>query len=355
MAGKKMVFIYVGKNSNGIAYKTPTDTQLKKFSKATEIVLCTGNTTIYMTSSTERAALASQIADMTYQIKNAIGKKVWIPTPMINSELASLTEANNAAATILAFMNTVKTSINARFGSTTAFNTNVIGVYVNKEHITNRVDSTNPIHNLDPASLTSMKKHPDVSLFTQIRTAATSMALQTLWCPYFGHGSNYAPTINDIGYVANLHTIFDYVYLQPHYYFLKSPDIFKNFGAIRKSCATNRVHDRDLVPVGSQKGSTTKIGVQMELDRYWYSGNRTSGGAQDAATNAELKYRNTLYEKCIKNEAIAAKSPDHGALPILSGYSKADTNISYYLDSMYSASDEAWYNALSALVDSYFA
>lgn len=94
-----------------------------------------------------------------------------------------------------------------------------------------------------------------------------------IWIPYYGSSLNMAEYYNKnqfvrTGYIANRTDIFDYVILQPTYYFYSD---YKNIPIIKASMGNNAVLDTDQGIIGGIKTSRTIIGAEMEIDRNYGS------------------------------------------------------------------------------------
>lgn len=90
-----------------------------------------------------------------------------------------------------------------------------------------------------------------------------------LWMPYTPSDSevgNINTTYSYIrgGYVANKTNIFDYVLLQPGYYFHSYK--YTALGKVLSSVQNNKVYNLSGSVIGGSKTSNTRIGVVMEID-----------------------------------------------------------------------------------------
>lgn len=90
-----------------------------------------------------------------------------------------------------------------------------------------------------------------------------------VWIPYYGGSLNMEEYYNKdsfvrVGYIANRTDIFDYVILQPTYYFYSD---FKNIPFIKASIENNAVLDNEQSIIGGIKSSNTIIGAEMEIDK----------------------------------------------------------------------------------------
>ena len=81
-----------------------------------------------------------------------------------------------------------------------------------------------------------------------------------MWIPYTTVGDQYTRT----GFIANQTDIFDYVYLQPGYYWHENKEQF--IGYIKDSVSAGAVLTNAGVPYGGEKKSSTVIGAEVEMD-----------------------------------------------------------------------------------------
>ena len=89
-----------------------------------------------------------------------------------------------------------------------------------------------------------------------------------IWIPFYGSSLGMDEYYNKnpfvrIGYIANRTDIFDYVIIQPTYYFYSD---IKNIPFIKASVDNNIVLDTDQSIIGGIKCSNTIIGPEMEID-----------------------------------------------------------------------------------------
>lgn len=89
-----------------------------------------------------------------------------------------------------------------------------------------------------------------------------------MWIPYYGNGLGVENYYNKdqfvrIGYIANRTNIFDYVFIQPSYYFKAES---ANIPYVKASTEINAVVDKNYEIVSGIKSSKTLIGPEMEID-----------------------------------------------------------------------------------------
>jgi hypothetical protein len=191
------------------------------------------------------ASLAPKVVDFVNQLKSRKATSlIWIGTPGIGSGNSSL-----SSSSLNPFYNFI-TNVQTTLGTTTWSN-NIAGVYMNMEAVYGIVDYTNLTSNI------CIKLMNDLSY--RVRA---NLSKKFLWIPYYGYGTNAATIIKNIGYVANKSTIFDYVVIQPHYYF--DSTIAANITGVQSSVSNQGVRYQDGVLV-TPKLSTTIIGAEMEM------------------------------------------------------------------------------------------
>lgn len=117
-----------------------------------------------------------------------------------------------------------------------------------------------------------------------------------IWIPYYGGTLDEEEFYNKdsfvrIGYIANRTDIFDYVILQPSYYFSAAS---KNIPYIKASTDINAVLDIDQNIIGGIKSSKTVIGAEMEIDKQIVP----ATGTESAAKAYQERYQE--YVKAFK-------------------------------------------------------
>jgi len=183
------------------------------------------------------------INQLTAKRSNA---KIWIGTPGISS-LNYNTLSGNSLDPIVSYINSVRTSVGE-----TVWSNNIRGVYMNCESIYGDLGEENIFAN------------PTVKLMSDLSTAIrTNMKKEFLWIPYYGYGVNSDQIIRKIAFVTCDQTIFDYVVIQPHYYF--DGNYESNLYGIRSSII-KRTICMNNGKIVRPKLSTTIIGAEMELD-----------------------------------------------------------------------------------------
>jgi hypothetical protein len=170
--------------------------------------------------------------------------KIWIGTPGISHANYSI-----ASTSLNPFYNHI-TYIQSQLGSQ-KWSNNIAGIYMNQESVYGTVNYLNLLANSE------IKLMNDLSYRVH-----ANLGKKFLWIPYYGFGTNAATIIKNLGYIANKTNIYDFVVIQPHYYF--DPSVYANLSGVYQSIQKQSVTYRDGVVVVS-KTSNTVIGVEMEI------------------------------------------------------------------------------------------
>lgn len=357
---KRMVFLYAGNNANGIAYNY-SDAQLESFTNADEFVIA-ASINNYLNNDTALNTHLNAVVSLAARTINKTGGHVWLSLPYFpKGSPFTVSTYVPVAQKLISCAATLKQKFNGWMGSSTAFDTYVEGFYIVNEH----VDQESGVK-LNTSSLTTMKQHPEVyTFYTVSEYVHETLNKKMLWCPYYGTGATTNDTIDSVGSIANKTNIFDYVFIQPVYYFLRSQDIFENLGAIRRSMRYHCVYTRDGKVVGGRKESNTQIGVQMEIDACYVNG-RGAAANRDAATSEDAQNRFSYYADCYNNTFIPKKTDgdkysNHEELPHWDEYSKANAHISFYCGAPLSGNTQTIqnnntaYSIISSIANNYLA
>ncbi|MBN2853226.1 MAG: DUF4855 domain-containing protein [Clostridia bacterium] len=134
------------------------------------------------------------------------------------------------------------------------FDANVTGFYMNTEAIIGEVD----YHDLTSNFTVSIMNDLSYRIHEYLHK-------KFLWIPYYGYGDNAAEIIKRVGYIANTTPFFDYILIQPHYYF--DGDSRKNLDAVFYSVINQKICYRDMVPVIEKtSNASAEIGFLNELN-----------------------------------------------------------------------------------------
>ena len=196
------------------------------------------------------AGYKSKLAPFMVQVVNQLisvkkTAKIWIGTPGITSKNTPI--ASTSLDPVFNYLSYVRDQLGSNIWAT-----NIGGIYMNMEAVYGTVD----YGNINSNSCINLMN----SLSTKIHN---NLNTKFLWIPYYGYGSDPAEIIKRIGYVANKSTIFDYVVIQPHYYF--DGTVGSNLTGVKYCISKQAVSYRDGTIV-TPKLSKTVIGPEMELD-----------------------------------------------------------------------------------------
>lgn len=195
------------------------------------------------------AGYKTQLAPFMLQTINQIvsrnsAARVWIGTPGISSLNYSI--AASSYQPILNYLGYIREQL-----GTTKWNKNIGGVYMNQESVYGDVNYSDLMAN----SCIKLMNDLAYAIRKQLKS-------RFLWIPYYGYGSNAAEIIKRVGYVTNRATIFDYVVIQPHYYFDET--VPSNITGVKQSVSKQSVCYRDGVVV-TPKLSKTIVGAEIEM------------------------------------------------------------------------------------------
>jgi hypothetical protein len=226
---------------------TASDWQALANSSLTDFVIIAKDASVYGSG---EAGYKSQLAPFMANIVNQIvsrksSSKVWIGTPGLSSLNYNL--AASSLEPIYNYLTQVRTLVGS-----TIWDKNIGGVYMNMESVYGSVDYSNILAN------SCIKLMSDLSARVH-----TSLKTKFLWIPYYGYGADPSEVIKRIGYVSNKSGIYDYVVIQPHYYFDAAVGV--NLAGVKNCIINQAITYRDGTIV-TPKASQTVIGVEMELD-----------------------------------------------------------------------------------------
>lgn len=195
------------------------------------------------------AGYKTQLAPFMLQVIDQITRRnssarVWIGTPGISSVNFSI--ASTSYLPIFNYLNYMREQL-----GTAKWNRNIGGVYMNQESVYGDVNYSDLMAN----SCIKLMNDLAYAIRKQLKS-------RFLWIPYYGYGANAAEIIKRVGYVTNRATIFDYVVIQPHYYFDET--VPQNIAGVKHSVSKQSVCYRDGVAV-TPKLSKTIVGPEMEM------------------------------------------------------------------------------------------
>ena len=149
---------------------------------------------------------------------------------------------------------------------------NIVGFYYSNESI-------EPwFTNFDNSAVNSQFNNPVVMNMKYLSDKVKAQGKKMLWIPYYRSPSG-DDRYSRLAYVANKTNIFDYVILQPTYYFDAS--LGASNVTLVKNCVTSQACKYSSgSTVGGSKTSSTDIGAEMELNSYYTKGNGSTSAAE---------------------------------------------------------------------------
>ena len=106
-------------------------------------------------------------------------------------------------------------------------------------------------------------KNPIVKAIKACSDHVRSYGKKMLWIPYYRHG-DWSQGAKRLGYIANRTDFFDYMVVQPTYYF--NEILHANIEAVRKCVEQQAIGDFYGQPFAGEKISKTAIGPEMEIE-----------------------------------------------------------------------------------------
>ncbi len=176
------------------------------------------------------------------------------------------------------------------------WNNNVRGFYWGTEHVEayyTKFDASSPSTNYNNRM---------IELMAAMSSLVKKAGKQFMWMPYTTNepDNSTAYTFIRAGYVANRTNIFDYVLLQPGYY--QKPEKDFRLNSVKTCVQDNKVYDRHGGVIGGSKTSSTKIGVDMEIDD-------KIAGVNCPAGTTWWDYSARYYEYTLRFDPLKSKIP----------------------------------------------
>ena len=308
-------FLYAGyfcwdKNSVMTEYSY-TDAQLQGLGGATEFVVTSGNFQNYFDATGAPDSYYLQVyvdraVKLANRLYNMYGKKVWIGTPTVGLQNV-VPHTATVYAEVARRMTYFVDNVMVAFGGEAVFKSRVKGFYMSVEEVYD--------------TFSSISTHPQVSMFQTVSNYVARFGMQMMWSPWWG-----TRNLENAAQIIHRTNIFDYVFVQPNYYFRdKLPFNFKeNCEAVREAVRTQKLcyqNKLQIIPNAQITCHRAKIGCQMEID----------SNCVEAADRLRYQYY----------------------VDVFGGSTKAGTNFGFYFGCPVSASDTG-YNAAKAEVSSFF-
>lgn len=259
--GVRAPFIFAGYFEEGVKY-CYTDAQLSGLGNATEFVINGGVYSGYFKDDGTPNEIAindyaASAVDMVDRLYNMYGKQVWIGTPgvmyTIKREKSAFDKVSNQ---IIAFINDVIVKLGEK---NLNFNTVVKGIYMHDEKVLGNLSALE-----DPNDTDVNPNKWQLEMFKNVSEYAAGLGKKMLWSPY-GSTTN----LKRVARVIHQTNIFDYVVIQPRYYFNSGDDYEPSCASLRRSIAMQRLCYFTGIPILHESDIScykTVIGCQMEID-----------------------------------------------------------------------------------------
>jgi len=235
-----------------------TDIQYKELVKnVTDIVLIPNKVTTGEDESEYIKVLAPKVIDLINKLYNAKGSiKIWLGTPCPTDKY--LVNNPDRAKIIYEYITFIRDQIGPEKWEN-------INIYMNHESIFGRIGISVYQHEVNGFNY---ERNIYITLMSDLsKKIHEELGKKFLWIPYYGYGVNTETVIKKVAAVADL-SIFDYLLIQPHYYFDNSCKSALN--GVYESVVRQKVcfDDGKIVyrPESSflKNGSKTIIGFEME-------------------------------------------------------------------------------------------
>lgn len=210
------------------------------------------------------------VAEKTKYLYDKYKKPVWIGTPLVAPPTQSgdshyiVDHTETVYSKITNHMTTYINDVSSELRSLGLdFGTCVKGIYISDEGIFDTFDFS-----------TSVASHPQVKMFQAISDFAATKGKQMLWSPYWSTAN-----LVKAAHIVHRTNIFDYVLMQPGYYFRKDNDAvvpaanYKlNCEAIRAMIIKQRVcyqNEQQILHDSNITCGRATISCQMEIDQLY--------------------------------------------------------------------------------------
>lgn len=268
--GIRAPFIFAGYSGySGPDKYSYTDTQLDGLNNATEFVVCSGGYQEYFQENgvpnTQMIEYMKAAVARAKSLYDKYHKQIWIGTPMIASPVKTaynkyavpLSSYDEIGRRMTYFVDNVITECRS---VGLDFNTCVKGFYMAEE----------TVHD-SPTGRYTVDGHPQIKMFQTMSTYVAGKGKKMLWSPHWSSDNLFRA-----GQIIHRTDIFDYVLMQPNYFFCENnaldwqPNWNRNCEAIRNMVKKQRICYQLGTPAVLEKDivcSKTRIGCQMEIDR----------------------------------------------------------------------------------------
>ncbi len=208
-------------------------------------------------------------------------KRIWIGLPRFlpSAQPAALQYVASYKQYIISAVKSACVDINSSTQYKNVRWTSIAGFYFGQEGLDSYYTPFNtsvPGSNFNNPVVMCMKSCSDY--------VRTTMQKQFLWIPYY-RSDNAGDCQTRVGCIANLTNNFNYVILQPGYYFYPELGV-TNVNLVQKCVGQQMCYLTNGIIVGGKKTSSTVIGAEMEID--------------NSITNAQYLNRYNTYVSALK-------------------------------------------------------
>ena len=279
LSARNMVFLYSGHFGDGQRYIPYESAELERLDTVRQFVIAIDNKTNKIDNYKER----NMIDDINETVQTIVDTnseyKVLVSLPA--HDVSSKLNVDQLFDEYVSYIKELKRKLGPNWDSVTGFYypNEAIYFYGTQNYSYSQLKNQSQIQLLEKLS-EYIKNSDDVD-------GATSFA----WAPYYGFGPHREKIVETIAYIVDETTIFDYVYIQPHYYFDKDYKI--NLQPIYDSVREGRVYGDGGKLIAKNHLDKTKIGIQMEID----SGYFTDTGKRERYDQTVDKFKELLGEK----------------------------------------------------------
>ena len=236
----RFILIYMDQNYNEGAFEKLA------YSGITDFILLSLDDFNYQQSNYINQLMPRTFYTILKIIEEVPNANIWIGTP----HMTSMTHPyfyNTALNKVYDYILEIKKSMPL------IWEKNIKGIYMNTEAVIGKVYYSNINANYTISFMNDLGYRIHEYLDKEF-----------LWIPYYGYGDNAAEVIKKLGYIANTTPIFDYILIQPHYFF--DGDSIKNLDGVFYSVINQEICYRDKTPIISRTtNATAKIGFLIEV------------------------------------------------------------------------------------------
>lgn len=302
LSTRKMVFLYSGHFGDGQHYIPYEPIELERLDTVRQFVIAIDIKTNKIDNYIERKLIDDVNETVQTIVDTNREYEVFLPLPA--HDVSSKLDVDQLFDEYVNYIKALKQKIGSNWDSVTGFYypNEAIYFYGTQNYCYSQLKNQSQVQLLRKLS-EYMKNSDNVD-------GATSF----VWAPYYGFGPNREKIVETIAYIVDETTIFDEVYIQPHYYF--DGDYRHNLQPIYNSVKEQRIHGDGGRLVAKNHLDKTKIGIQMEID----SGYFTDTGKRERYDQTVDKFKELLGEKGRFSYYMGSKGVDGGKKPYKNPY-----------------------------------